>query len=243
LLWTPSNHFPHEQAIQEYRRAIDLNPSLDEARNQLAVVLGHVGLLEEALDELKKAIAANPSNTLARFRVGEILLFQGKHEEALTSLQNVPVEVNPSLVGYQIVLNLFDLGRKQEAREALDKFLKEFPDDNRGLFTSLQAMLAATDGKERLAEEKIQLAIANGKDFGHFHHTAYHIACAYALMNKREQAIKWLESAADNGFPCYELLANDRNLDNLRTDARFIDLLTRLKQQWAHYKVVLRQGT
>ena len=239
LLWTPSNHFPHEQAIQEYRRALALNPSLDEARNQLAVVLGHTGLLEEALDELNKALAANPSNNLARFRLGEILLFQGKHEEALTALHNVPPEINPSLVGYQSVLSLFNLGRKKEAQEELDKFLKEFPDDNRGLFTSLQAMLEASDGQEQLAEEKIQLAIERGKGFGHFHHTAYHIACAYALMNKREQGMKWLESAADNGFPCYELFLNDRNLDNLRRDPRFIDLMTRLKQQWEHYKVVL----
>jgi len=239
LLWTPSNHFPHEQAIQEYRRALALNPSLDEARNQLAVVLGHTGLLEEALDELNKALAANPSNNLARFRLGEILLFQGKHEEALTALHNVPPEINPSLVGYQSVLSLFNLGRKKEAQEELDKFLKEFPDDNRGLFTSLQAMLEASDGQKQLAEEKIQLAIERGKGFGHFHHTAYHIACAYALMNKREQGMKWLESAADNGFPCYELFLNDRNLDNLRRDPRFIDLMTRLKQQWEHYKVVL----
>src|SRR5262245_48588726 len=35
-----------------------------------------------------------------------------------------------------------------------------------------------------LAESKIQTAISKGKGFGHFHHTAYLIACAYALMNQ-----------------------------------------------------------
>jgi eukaryotic-like serine/threonine-protein kinase len=239
LLWTPSNHFPHDKAIQEYRRALALNPSLDEARNQLAVILGHVGLLDEALEELNKALAANPNNGPARFRVGEILLFQGKHEEALSALRNIPPEINPSMVGHQIVLALFDLGRKGEAEAALEKFLKDYPDDDRGLFTSLQAMLAASDGRQRVAEEKIRLAIQNGKGFGHFHHTAYHIACAYALMNKREEAIKWLESAADNGFPCYELFADDRNLNNLRQDARFNALMEKMKKQWEYYKSVL----
>ena len=38
LLWTPANHFPHEKAIMEYRRALTLDPTLDEARNQLALV-------------------------------------------------------------------------------------------------------------------------------------------------------------------------------------------------------------
>jgi len=239
LLWTPSNHFPHDKAIQEYRRALALNPSLDEARNQLAVVLGHVGLVDEALAELDQALKTNPGNTLARFRVGEVLLFAGKHEEALAALRNVPADANPSLVGHQLVLTLFDLGRKEEAAATLDKFLKDYPEDNRGLFTSLQAMLAAADGQPRVAEEKIKLAIEHGKGFGHFHHTAYHIACAYALMNRKEEAIKWLESAADDGFPCYVLFATDHNLDSLRQHPRFQQLMARMKHDWEKYKTLM----
>ena len=239
LLWTPSNHFPHDKAIQEYRRALALNPSLDEARNQLSVVLGHVGLVDEALAELDQALKTNPGNTLARFRVGEVLLFKGKHEEALAALRNVPADANPSLVGHQIVLTLFDLGRKEEASATLEKFLKDYPEDNRGLFTSLQAIFAAADGQARVAEEKIKLAIERGKGFGHFHHTAYHIACAYALMNRKEEAIKWLESAADNGFPCYVLFATDHNLDSLRQHPRFQQFMARMKHEWEKYKSLM----
>ena len=239
LLWTPANHFPHDKAIQEYRRALALNPSLDEARNQLALVLSHVGLLDEALSELNKALATNPSNNLARFRVGEVLLFQTKYEQALATLQNVPPDVNPSLVGHQIVFALFNLGRKEEAAATLEKFLKDYPADNRGLFTSLQAILAASDGQNLEAEEKIQSAIQRGKGFGHFHHTAYHIACAHAIMNRHEQAIKWLELAANDGFPCYVLFEKDHNLDNLRQDPRFQALLARLQQQRERYKAAL----
>ena len=243
LLWTPSNHFPHDKAIQEYRHALALNPSLDEARNQLALVLGHVGLLDEALEELTKALAANPANNLARFRVGETLLFQGKNQEALDALRNVPPDVNPSLIGHQIVLALFNLGKREEAAATIEKFLKDYPEDNRGLFTSLQAILAASAGQQRVAEEKIQLAVERGKGFGHFHHTAYHIALAYAIMNKQEEAIKWLESTADGGFPCYVLFETDHNLDNLRQHTRFKALLAKLKQQWESYKSITGQNT
>ena len=239
LLWTPSNHFPHDQVIEEYRRALSLNPSLDEARNQLSLVYGHVGLLDESLQEAEKAIAINPGNKTARFRVGEMLLFQGKHEEALTALRNVPEEVNPALIGHQIVFALFNLGRKDEAAATLEQFLKDYPDDNRGLYTSLQAMMAASAGQEKIMEEKIKSAIDKGKGFGHFHHTAYHIACAYALMNKPEPAIKWLETAADGGFPCYPLFEKDQNLNNLRQDARFKTFLEKQKQQWERYKRAL----
>ena len=238
-LWTPSNHFPHDQAIQEYRRALGLNPSLDEARNQLALVYGHVGLLDEARQELEKAVAINPSNTLARFRIGETLLFQGKYEQALTALRNVPREVNPALVGHQIVWALFNLGRKEEASATLEQFLRDYPEDNRGLYTSLQAVFSASAGQERMAEEQIRSAVERGKGFGHFHHTAYHIACAYAHMNKPAEAMKWLEVAAGNGFPCYPLFEKDPNLNNLREDARFITFLAKQKQQWEYYRTIL----
>jgi len=238
LLWTPSNNFPHDKAIQEYRRAINLNPSLDEAHHQLALVYSHVGLLEEAQQELEQTLIINPSNHLARYRVGETMLFQCRYEQALTVLRKVPPEVNPALVGHQIAYVLFSLGKKEEASETVKEFLKKYPDDNRGLLTSLEAVLAASDGQESVAEDKIKVAIDKGKGFGHFHHTAYFIACAYALMKKPDQAIKWLEQAADEGFPCYPLFERDLNLSNLRQDERFITLLTKLKQQWESYKAL-----
>ena len=131
---------------------------------------------------------------------------------------------------------LFNLGRKAEASATIEQFLKAYPEDNRGLFTSLEAMLAASAGQERKAEDNIKLAIERGKGFGHFHHTAYNIACAYALMKKPEQAIKWLETAADDGFPCYPLFERDANLDSLRQDARFITFLEKQRQQWESYR-------
>ncbi|MDQ3650637.1 MAG: winged helix-turn-helix domain-containing protein [Acidobacteriota bacterium] len=232
LLWTPANHFPHERAIQEYRRALELNPNLDEARNQLALIYCHIGAFDEALQEAQKAVTTNPSNNLALFRTGQTLNFQGKYEQALSVLRTIPQEVNPALVGHQTTWALFNLGRKEEASAMIEQFLRDYPEDSGGLFTSIEAVLAASVGQERRAEETIRLAVERGKGFGHFHHTAYHIACAYALMNKPEQSIKWLEAAADDGFPCYPLFERDGNLDNVRQDARFVTLMAKLRRQW-----------
>ena len=238
LLWTPAQKFPHDQAIQEYRRAVELNPSLDEAHHQLALVYSHVGLLDEAMQELEKTIAINPGNTLARYRVGEVLLFQAKYEDSLFVLTKVPRDANPTLVGHQMAYDLFNLGRKEEASETLAQFLKDYPEDNRGLLTSLEAVLSASAKDERKAQEQIKIAIEKGKGFGHFHHTAYFIGVAYALMNKPDQAIKFLDQAVENGFPCYPLFERDANLNSLRQDARFITLMAKLKQQWESYKTL-----
>jgi TolB-like protein/Tfp pilus assembly protein PilF len=240
LLWTPANRFPHEKAIREYRRALELDPTLDEARNQLALVYCHIGAFDEALQESREAVATNPSNNLAQFRIGQTLNFQGGYEEALAVLRSVPQEANPALIGHQIAWALFNLGRRVEASDALEQLLRDYPEDTGGLFTSVQAVIAASGGQQRTAEAKIKSAIEKGKGFGHFHHTAYHIACAYALMNNREQAVKWLEVAAEDGFPCYPLFESDANLDNLRQDARFITFLARQRQRWAYYRTVLQ---
>ena len=239
ILWTPANHFPHEKAIQEYRRALSLNPSLDEARNQLALVYCHIGAFDEALQESRKAVTINPTNNLAQFRIGQTLNLQGKYEEALSVLRAIPQESNRELLGHQIVWALFNLGRKEEASAAIGQFLRDYPEDNGGLFTGLQAVLAASAGQERRAQDGIELAVEKGKGFGHFHHTAYYIACAYALMNKPELAIKWLEAAAEDGFPCYPLFERDANLDNLRQNARFVTFLAKQKQQWEYYRTIL----
>jgi TolB-like protein/Tfp pilus assembly protein PilF len=235
LQWTPANSFPHERAIQDYKRALQLDPNLDEARNQLALVYSHIGALDESLRESQKAINTNPTNNLAQFRIGETLNFQGKYEQGLTALRGIPAGTNPELVGQQIVWALFNLGRKEEAASKLEQLLKDHPEDNRGLLTSLQAILAASAGQQQIAEEKINLAISRGKGFGHFHHTTYYIACAYSLMNKTDKAMKWLEATANDGFPCYPMFEHDANLNNLRADSRFVAFLEKQKQQWENY--------
>jgi len=231
LLWTPANHFPHDKAIQEFRRALALNPSLDEAQNWLALVYNHIGAFDQALQELQKAVAINPTNISARFRIGQTLLLQGKYEQALIALRSISKEGNPR-VGYWRAMALLHLGRRDEAATMAEEYIAEYPADaDGGLLTGFHALLAASAGDEAKAEAEIRSAIDKGKGFGHFHHTAYDIACAYSLMKKTEPAINWLQAAADDGFPCYPLFERDQFLNHIRKDPRFPALMAKLKQQ------------
>jgi len=236
LLWTPSNHFPHEQAIQAYRRALDVNPNLEEAHQELGVIYLHIGLLQKAMEEAQRTLALNPTNTSARYRMGVILHHQGLYQQALSILQTIPKEFNPALLGRQTAWTLFSLGRKEEAAALLEESLRDNPKDQGGQFTSMQAMLLATAGEPGRVEEKIKLAIERGKGFGHFHHTAYNVASAYALTNQPELALPWLREAARDGYPCYPLFEKDASLNNLRGDSRFIQFMTDLRRQWEYYK-------
>jgi TolB-like protein/Tfp pilus assembly protein PilF len=236
LLWTPSNHFPHEQAIQAYHRALDANPNLEEAHQELGVIYLHIGLLQKAMEEAQKTLALNPTNTSARYRMGVILHHQGLYQQALSILQTIPKEFNPALLGRQTAWTLFSLGKREEAAALLDESLRDNPKDPGGQFTSMQAMLLATAGESRKVEEKVKLAIERGRGFGHFHHTAYNVGSAYALTNQPELALPWLREAARDGYPCYPLFEKDASLNSLRGDSRFIEFMADLKRQWEHYK-------
>ena len=239
LLWTHANRFPHDQAVQSYKRAIQLNPKLDEGHHQLAMVYLHVGMLDKAWAELEQALAINPANTLARFRYGVIDLYRGRYESALAIFNSTPLDKNPSLLTYQKAMALFQLGRIQEARAIVEEYLANNSTDEGGTMMSVKALLHAKAGEAQEAERSIQRAIQTGKTFGHFHHTAYNIASVYALLNKPNEAMQWLQTAADDGFPCYPLFLGDANLDNLRSDKRFAAFLAEMKARLQAYEKTL----
>jgi len=243
MLWTPARRFPHEQAVQAYHKAIALDPGLDEAHHQLALVYLHVGLLDAADSEITKALAINPANTLARFRIGVAALYRGDYAKAYEIFNSTPLQRNPSLWGFQTATALFRLGRETEAAEMLDNFLHDYPRDEGGTGTSVRAMMLAKAGKRREAEAAIEQSLRLGQNFGHFHHTAYNLASAYALLGDQDNAIKYLENAADNGFPCYPLFNQDAVFNGLRNNPRFIALMTRLERTWQQRRSTLTKPT
>jgi DNA-binding winged helix-turn-helix (wHTH) protein/Flp pilus assembly protein TadD len=239
ILWTHAKGFPHEQAVQSYKRSLKIDPHADETLHQLSMIYGHIGLLDEALDAVRKAIAINPNNTMARYRVSNYLMWQAKPEEAISILKTVPREVSPVLVDRIRAEALIQVGRSEEAQALVDLYLKKHPEDEAGSFASVQALINAQRGKTTEALNAINQASGKGNGLGHFHHTAYNIASAYAALNKPREALKWLEAAAEDGFPCYPYFELDPNLERLRGDTGFINFMTGLKKEWERYKKLL----
>ena len=236
LLWSPVRRFPHEQAAQAFRRAIKLDPRLDEAHHQLGLILMHVGLLDEAQAQIDTALAINASNSLARFRLGVIELYREHYDRAYDIFNTTAHDQNPSLWAFQIATALFRLGREPEAARLIDTFLHDYPKDPGGVGNSVRAMMLAKAGRRTEAQAAIDRALSLGRNFGHFHHTAYNIASAYSLLGNRDKGIEYLQSAAEDGFPCYPLFVTDAQLDGLRKDPRFVSLIAKLEQDWKRRK-------
>ena len=127
-------------------------------------------------------------------------------------------------------------GRPKEADQIVEEYLAKFPKDEGGSFTSVKALLLANAGREDEALQAIARAEELGKGFGHFHHTAYNIACAFAALDRADEAVKWLENAADTGFPNYPYFEIDPNLESIRHSQKYIEFMSKLRNQWLHFK-------
>jgi eukaryotic-like serine/threonine-protein kinase len=233
LIWTPGNRFPHERAIREYQRALALNPNSSEARAQLALTYNHVGLLEDALREARAAADINPIDALPRVVIGQALLYGGQYARALSVWSTNPPEAYSSVTGSHTAWTLFQMGRKEEAAARTAEFLAKYPGDVGGL--GVQAVLLAASGRHGEAEAVIR-RIAGQKGFGHFHHTAYYIACAYARMGNGSAAFEWIREAADSGFACYPLFERDPNFETLHNDPRWRSMISEFRQTWDGYR-------
>ncbi len=235
LKWTPFNHFPHEDAINDFKHALALDPNLDEAHHYLGLVFLHVGLIEEARAEFKAAVALNPSNNGAQYRLGETLFYESKFREARNVLETIDADFNPDLKESQLAWATFSCGQTEEAIRRVQNYLQQHPEDRGGLLASVQAMMFAATGKQTEAETKIAAA-ATRRGFGHFHHTEYNIACAYALMHKTEKSVEWFEKATGDGLNCYPMFEKDPSLDNVRNDSRFREIMAIERKKYEYYR-------
>jgi DNA-binding winged helix-turn-helix (wHTH) protein/Tfp pilus assembly protein PilF len=229
LLWTHSHRFAHERAVQEFRRAVGLNPNSDQAHRRLARVYVHVGFFEEALEHAAKALSINPSNAQALNSRAQALLWMGKDEDALAILMSIPGPVLPELVEANTAFALFRLGRREEAWAQLRLALRKYPNDPSGALPGLEAMLLAES--EPLKARELIEKVAKRKAVNPSHHAAYFAASAWARMRRAQEAVQYLREAAETGFPCYWLFAHDPNLDPIREDPHFQAFLADMQKR------------
>jgi tetratricopeptide (TPR) repeat protein len=240
LLWSHSHRFAHERAVNEFRRALALNPNSDQAHRRLARVYVHVGFFEEALQHAAIALALNPSDAQALNSRAQATLWSGKDDEALAILLSIPGPVLPELVEANTAFALFRLGRRDEAAQHLQRAMRKYPDDTSGNLPAMQALLSA-DTDARAADELIR-TVGRRKALNPSHHAAYFAAAASARMRRPADVVQWLRDAAENGFPCYPLFAGDSTFNPVREDPQFVAFLAELQKRSAALRDSLFPG-
>ncbi len=227
--WTPLHKFPHEECIRDYKRAIQLDPFLDEAYNQLGLVTSHVGLMEESYEQYGNAIKLSSTNDVVRSNLLRAYFFDQQHQKVIDGFKYVPPMLyNVSYRLSQQANSLIHLNQFADASAIIETVLDQKPNDFS--MNAVKAILFAQQQKKQQAFECLRKAEQGSNNSrGHFHHVAYDIGTAYALLGENEKAMYWLNWAVENGFPCYASYAKDEFLDGLRDNESFKKLLMDVK--------------
>ncbi len=118
-----------EQAIKEFQRALEINPSRDNSHFNIAACQEKLGRHEQALQSYKRELTVDPKDDDIPYRLGRVLLRLRRFEEALVHLDQA-LEKREDYADVQEMRGwaLKQLGRKEEAITAFSAALLEDPE-------------------------------------------------------------------------------------------------------------------
>ncbi|MDR2339503.1 MAG: tetratricopeptide repeat protein [Deltaproteobacteria bacterium] len=111
-----------DEAVEEYRKGLILDPAHINLLNSLGVCYGRIGDQKAAIGAFDEILRLDPDNLMANFNKGCSYILSGKHEEAEKSLEKA-ASLDPSNfeVLYQLGKISLELGHVPKALQALGK--------------------------------------------------------------------------------------------------------------------------
>jgi len=109
-------------ADREFKRAIELNPSLSTAHTDYSRYLSQMGRHAEALAEAKRAQELDPLQVNAKYREAAALFFARRYDEAIQQHQNV-IQLEPGYGNVYAYLG-YTYAAKGQYGEAIDAYHK-----------------------------------------------------------------------------------------------------------------------
>jgi tetratricopeptide (TPR) repeat protein len=136
-----------KQALKRADQAIMLNPKLENAWALRGRAYWRLGQTERALADLQRSLEYGPDTPDVLMDVAAIYRERGQHDRCLTTLQHL-IDTYPPGQATQLAywmegLTLADLGRPQQAAEALRVANQQGPPNADILYYLAQAQLAA----------------------------------------------------------------------------------------------------
>ncbi|MBZ5685672.1 MAG: winged helix-turn-helix domain-containing protein [Acidobacteriia bacterium] len=208
-----------DEADREFRRALELDPSLVEARFEYAWFLSTMGRLPEAIAEAQRAVERDPLSVSANLALGSVYSVARQDEKAIAQLQRTEaIEPNDSRA-YEFLCGVYEQkGLFEDAIREYGKAMKLWgarPDQLAGLELAYKQSGANGYWKWKLSEAKRQRA-------------PYEIAIVYAQLGDAGQSAAWLEKAYEGHAWQMVQLKTFPMWDPVRSDTRFQELLRRL---------------
>jgi len=205
-----------EAADREYELALRLNPGSATVHSDLGFHLCWEAWFKRGIGELKRGLELDPLDYVTHTTLGIGLLWAGCYDEALAHLRRMR-EIFP---GDELVdkLEASCFARKgvhlDDAIATMERI---------GHFgVDIAAAYAAAGRTDRVLERIAKLKDRRSRrdDYG--------IALSYASLGDGERALDWLERSYSRDPASLNPINTDPEIDFLRPDPRFQDLITRL---------------
>jgi serine/threonine protein kinase/Tfp pilus assembly protein PilF len=207
------------QADVASRKALELAPDLAEAHLARAFALRIAQKLAEAEKEFEEAIRLDPKLFDAYYFYGRALMYQARHAEAVKLLERAALLEPDNFQAPAFLGGAYaGMGMRAEANAArrravrlIEQRLDIDPDHARAYNLGATTLMKLGNIPRALEFATMSLTIEPDDPL-----ILYNVACMYALMDKREDALAHLERAVQNGFGHRESMKNDPDLESIR---------------------------
>lgn len=212
------------RAEDGFRRAIEADPGYSVGHQWYGNLLVTQRRFGEAEDALKRAVSLEPLSIISRAAVGWGLYYARKYDEALAELNSV-LELDPGyfLAHYWKGWALQQIGESGQAVVELERAV--------ALSDSAGITLAALAGAYARAGRRTDAAALRARlsDPSRTPHPPpYEVGKAYLAAGELDLAFRWFERAWDERANQLVFIAADPELDSVRSDPRYRDLVERL---------------
>jgi TolB-like protein/DNA-binding winged helix-turn-helix (wHTH) protein/Flp pilus assembly protein TadD len=178
-----------------------------------------LGNLDQAIRLYEQAVALDPLRTNSYSGLAYLLYVGGRYDEAQAALKKA-LDLNPQAAFVHLTLGkiLIAAGKPQQALAEIEKEPLEW-----GKFTG-RALVYHALGREQDSNAALATLIAQYKSSG-----AYQIAQVYAYRRESDKSLEWLERAYEQRDPGLTEINSDPLFKNLHHDARYTELLKRMR--------------
>jgi serine/threonine protein kinase/tetratricopeptide (TPR) repeat protein len=217
------------EAEKEFKRALELNPSLAMIHHLYAHLLMALDRNEESMAEVKLASELDPFANPNHLCSGWHCFSTAGYDEAIELARN-DIQANPKDAWAHVALGMA-YEQKSLIKEAVVEF-QNAVDNWPGNFLPLADLGHAYGiaGKKKEAQEILEKLLAEKllEKSKRTFVSAYDIAAVYIGLGEKDQAFEWLSKALEerSGFLVY--IKCDRRFGGLRSDPRYEALLKRI---------------